>query len=399
MEAAKRGAAALEAGKYDDAITEYTAALRTLPTAVDYFLKRSTAYQRLSPPNYEAALNDAEIAVTLAYKRAKRELIHQTQLRRAIILYLTERYADARFVLELAKKFDPNGKSVPIWEIKIMTKFNSLPGGDERLVTRATENPGIEPSNQQQPSTTASDTSKSVSKPTPKVSEPGRTPASKIKKDWYQSRESVFVSLLAKGVPKDQAVVEIQELSVTVSFPTAAATTYEFSLDPLWAPIDAASSTFQVTPTKVELVLKKKVLGKQWKCLEGIEGEAPPSAATSEEAPETQARTPNIAKAPSYPTSSRHGPKDWDRVASDLTSKPKEAGNEASEYDDLDEGDPANAFFKHLYKSADPDTRRAMMKSYVESNGTVLSTNWDEVKRKKTETSPPDGLEAKKWDE
>jgi len=34
----------------------------------------------------------------------------------------------------------------------------------------------------------------------------------------------------------------------------------------------------------------------------------------------------------------------------------------------------------------------------VESNGTVLSTNWKEVGTKKVEGSPPDGMELKKWE-
>lgn len=67
--------------------------------------------------------------------------------------------------------------------------------------------------------------------------------------------------------------------------------------------------------------------------------------------------------------------------------------------DDEEEGDAVNFFFKKLYKDADPDTRRAMMKSYVESNGTALSTNWSQVGQGKVETSPPDGLVAKKWNE
>ena len=32
----------------------------------------------------------------------------------------------------------------------------------------------------------------------------------------------------------------------------------------------------------------------------------------------------------------------------------------------------------------------AMMKSYQESNGTALSTSWDEVKKGRVETKPPD---------
>jgi len=39
-----------------------------------------------------------------------------------------------------------------------------------------------------------------------------------------------------------------------------------------------------------------------------------------------------------------------------------------------------------------------MMKSYIESNGTALSTNWEEVGKGKVETSPPEGMTAKKWD-
>ncbi len=38
-----------------------------------------------------------------------------------------------------------------------------------------------------------------------------------------------------------------------------------------------------------------------------------------------------------------------------------------------------------------------MMKSYQESGGTVLSTNWEDVGKKKVEVSPPDGMIAKKW--
>ena len=110
---------------------------------------------------------------------------------------------------------------------------------------------------------------------------------------------------------------------------------------------------------------------------------------------------PIPAKAPAYPTSSKTGPKDWDKIVSSSSSKPKspddpDAGPEEDDLEDAG-GDPANAFFKKLFKGSSPEVQRAMMKSYTESNGTALSTNWEEVSKGKVETSPPDGMEARKW--
>jgi len=34
-----------------------------------------------------------------------------------------------------------------------------------------------------------------------------------------------------------------------------------------------------------------------------------------------------------------------------------------------------------------------------ESGGTVLSTNWEDIKKQKTEIKPPDGMEFKKYEQ
>ncbi len=38
-----------------------------------------------------------------------------------------------------------------------------------------------------------------------------------------------------------------------------------------------------------------------------------------------------------------------------------------------------------------------MNKSFFESGGTVLSTNWKDISSKTTEVKPPDGVEFKKY--
>ena len=108
MDAVTRGEAALKAGNYVDAIKHYTDAIKQSPGAATHYLKRSIAYQRTS--KFSEALHDAEEAVILAVKRAKRELIAQAQLRRGIALYNLEQYGDASYCFGLAKKLDPNEK-------------------------------------------------------------------------------------------------------------------------------------------------------------------------------------------------------------------------------------------------------------------------------------------------
>ena len=410
MDQASRGAAALNAGKFDEAIQEYTAAITVNSNSPDYFVKRSTAYQRASPPQYEAALSDADTAVVLAHKRAKRELIAQAQLRRAIVLFCLERYGDAQFVLQVVRKLDEKEKTLPIWENKVKQKLKALSEGDDKAKVTVEELPKIEA-----PKSSSTQTSQAtVAIPT--ASKPvEQTPPNKIKHDWYQNNEKVYFTLLAKGVPKEQATIQIAEQSISISFPTVTGSTFEYSLDPLFTQISPSESTYNITPNKVELVLKKATPGIKWSKLEGTEAPTTSSndAGTSSDPVKRAVLSPE-AKAPAYPTSSKSGPKDWDALAQELSRRPKAKASDADadvgagdgdggepewEDDDLDvEGDPASGFFKKLFRNADDDTKKAMMKSYQESGGTVLSTNWSEVSKKRVEVSPPDGMEEKKWD-
>ena len=59
------------------------------------------------------------------------------------------------------------------------------------------------------------------------------------------------------------------------------------------------------------------------------------------------------------------------------------------EVETLDGDDGLNKMFQDLYRDADDDQRRAMMKSFVESNGTVLSTDWADVGEKFVEPQAP----------
>jgi len=403
MDHAKRGAEALTASRYADAVDAYTQAIKSSPNSPDYHIKRSTAYQRSSPPEYAAALADAERAVTLARERAKRELIIQAQLRRAIALYGLERYGDAKFVFEIVKGLDSKEKTLGIWEGKVQLKLKDLSEDDARAKVTVTEVPSVTASAAsppvEAPAHTAAPSSECAAKAASQPTAPAQTPIGKIRHDWYQNHDNVIFTLLAKGVPKEGTVIDIQERSLAISFPVATGSTFEFSLDPLYARIDVSQSRFSVLSTKVEITLRKAQPGQKWHALESNE----PAGASEAVAPTISPPVAPTSSGPVYPSSSRSGPKNWDKLADELTAKKaKRDGAKGTKDDDdwdyeKEDGDEVNSFFKKLYAGADSDTRRAMTKSFLESNGTALSTNWADVGKKTVPTQPPDGVEAKPW--
>jgi len=418
MDQAARGASALAAGDFKSAVSHYTDAICSNPQAVDYYIKRSTACARSSPVDHESALKDAETAVVLATKRAKRELIAQAQLRRGVALFGLERWADAKQCFQWVKKLNEKEKTLAMWDMKIEIKLKGLEAGDDRAKLTAKEMPDVEipasspvKDTEQKEEVKPSNGESAGAKATPPAPQPEgvQTPASKIRHEWFQQPDNVIVILFAKGIPKAKASVEIKQRSLDISFPLPTGSDFNLSLEPLFAKIDAAASSCKIMSTKAEFTLKKATPGQKWSSLEGseaVDAESTKTNTDDDKAGETKhaALTDRPSNTgPAYPTSSKSGPKNWDRLANDLTKKPKKESSAGAEEDDDDgvpdddEGDPVNGFFKKLYKGADDDTRRAMMKSYQESNGTALSTNWGEVGKGTVETTPPDSMEAKKW--
>ncbi|KAF1968751.1 SGS-domain-containing protein [Bimuria novae-zelandiae CBS 107.79] len=390
MEQAARGAAALSASKYDEAIEHYTKAIEQNPGAVDYYIKRSTAHQRSS--KYTKALADAEKAVVLAHKRARRELIKDSQLRRGIALFFLGQYANAQFVLDIVKAMDEKEKTLAIWESKIAKKMETIPEDDERRKATVLKVPEVEvdttPVAKKSDESASKAPTSDVKPLTDGISKPSTTPATpteKPKHDWYQTNESVTFTLLAKNVPKDKTTIEIEKDSLDITYPLANGNDFNYSLLPFFADVDPAHSTYRITPTKIEVVLKKAQPGQRWKTLKG-EPKRSGMEETLEVGTAPAKPTKLVEAVPSYPTSSKTGVKNWDKVAA------ADLGDE-DEY----EGDETSRFFKHLYKGAGEDAQRAMMKSYQESGGTVLSTDWSNVGSKFIAPEPPEGMEEKKY--
>ena len=100
--------------------------------------------------------------------------------------------------------------------------------------------------------------------PTAAVPKGVQTSASKIRHEWYQTNDSVIVTLYCKGIPKDKATVELKQNSLEVSFPLPTGSDYQFSLDPLFSNIDHMKSYFKIMSTKAEFTLMKSTPGQKW---------------------------------------------------------------------------------------------------------------------------------------
>jgi suppressor of G2 allele of SKP1 len=186
--------------------------------------------------------------------------------------------------------------------------------------------------------------------------------------DWYQNTEFVFLSILKKKI-KGEAAISMGPDCINISF-----TTGEKFIVHLAHSINSEDSSFTQTDKKVELKLKKQEAGIVWDILSKEQASEKPKEAR-----------------PVYP-SSNPNKKNWEEV--DKNCK-KDLATEKDE-----ENDAMNSLLKKIYSGADEETRRAMIKSYQTSNGTVLSTSWGDVRDKDYEgkdyVSPPDHFIAKK---
>ncbi|NXX91910.1 SGT1 protein, partial [Centropus bengalensis] len=191
--------------------------------------------------------------------------------------------------------------------------------------------------------------------------------------DWYQTESHVIVTIMIKNAQKDDVSVQFSEKEMNASVRLPSGEDYNLKLVLLHS-IVPEQSTFKVLSTKVEIKLKKPE-AVRWEKLEG-QGDSPK---LKQFTPDTQHL---------YPSSS-HYTRNWDKLVVEIKEEEK---NEKLE------GDAAlNKLFQQIYSDGTDEVKRAMNKSFMESGGTVLSTNWSDVGKRKVEVNPPDDMEWKQF--
>lgn len=200
------------------------------------------------------------------------------------------------------------------------------------------------------------------------------------KYQYYQNDKFMTIAVLEPGITESDVHVNFGTKQLTVIM-RKQGIDFTVIANALYTEIDVEKSKVVFKDEKVLVKLKKESEKYEWHELFGKNEQFKPTI---------------LKPKPAEPAGQKNRPyasaKDWDKVEKVLTEEEK---------NEKPEGDSAmNKFFQSIYANASDETRRAMVKSYQTSGGTVLSCNWDEVKEKdyEKERVAPKGMEWKNWE-
>ncbi|KAK8521251.1 hypothetical protein V6N13_077370 [Hibiscus sabdariffa] len=339
---------------FELAVDLYSQAIEQNPRKAELYADRAQANIKLN--NLPEAVADSSRAIELDPSMSK------AYLRKATACMKLEEYQTAKAALEAGAALAPGesrfSKLIIECEERIAEESGELP---KQAPEEATAN--VVPV-------------KAVPSDPVTVAAPAKP---SYRHEFYQKPEEVVITIFAKGIPRECVKVDYGEQILSVAINAPGKDAYHFQ-PRLFGKIIPDKCRYDVLSTKIEIRLAKAE-PIHWTSLEYSREAAVPQRINVSSVTANQR--------PAYPSSK---PKrvDWDKIEAQVKKEEKD--------EQLDGDAGLNKFFREIYQDADEDARRAMQKSFVESNGTVLSTNWKEVGVKKVEGSPPDGMELKKWE-
>lgn len=196
----------------------------------------------------------------------------------------------------------------------------------------------------------------------------------KVRYDWYQNTTDVVLTIYMKRIKKEDLTINYAKNSIwgTIRISDQEVINIKFNVSHEIIP---NKCSFRITPFKIEIYLRKSKLF-TWKNLQS-------DAKQSKTIP---AKVSDYSAAPAYPIWRRN------KECSVVKEQLKE---ESSQIPDDDY--TLIQLLQEVYERGSDEVKKAMNKSFTESKGTVLSTDWEEIGRGEVEVRPPDGVEFKKW--
>jgi len=354
--------------EFDEAVRLYTAALEIDPKNYNALVRRSQTFCKLK--QFERAAMDAQKAIDIDPERCI------AYHRKAEACFGNDEYSSALKAAKEALKHGPSAKEQKEMQILLEKCQAELAEekDEEEDAMKDDSKPAKEEPKESNPPPAATAAAETAAAAVLSAAAPPVKAGPKVRHDWLQNNDAVTITLYVKSHDRRDVSVEFEKRTASVTIKMA--DNHEFSMEwELFDEIVPEKSTYSTLNTKVELRLVKAHPGAQWRTL------------TEDAADDSSASRPTPPS--SAPTSSKNGPKDWDKLVKEAEAEePEPKGDEA-----------LDALFKQIFANGTDDQRRAMIKSYTESGGTVLSTNWEEVKQKHVDGAAPKGQVMHRWDE
>mmetsp|Transcript_3312 Transcript_3312/g.4452 ORF Transcript_3312/g.4452 Transcript_3312/m.4452 type:complete len:346 (+) Transcript_3312:163-1200(+) len=328
---------------YEGAVSFFTKAIDSDSSNALYYDKRASAFLALK--RYKDALNDENKAIEINAD------VPHFHLRKGLALFSLEEYASSQNALREAQSKNNTAKQ------KLSTKAaKQIETWLRKCSAELEEEQGAEVPKVAEKEAVQTEKPKPINVPSASLPVNGSVPSGvipsnkKIRHEYYQSFSHVTFSVLAKGCSLDDVKVDIGPTYCMVTVNRDGKEEYSKTFE-LYGDVIPDSSSYKVTRSKIEIKLKKSADGVQWPDLE-----------------KKVVAEPKVASA----YASR---RNWEEIDKQLKQEEEE---------DKPQGEEAlNHLFRNIYKDASDETRRAMVKSFQTSGGTVLSTNWDEVSKKR----------------
>ncbi|CAK82075.1 unnamed protein product (macronuclear) [Paramecium tetraurelia] len=326
---------------------QYEQALQLL-VSDDYetLVTKSLVQQHLG--QYDDAFSTLDKAIQLSSDRS------EAYYRKGLINFVIGKIQQAKLDLQKSLELNPNHKETQQQLLKC------------ELELKNTNQPAQEKVTQQL-------------KQIPKNSEADRTDcysaSGKLMYRWYQTDLKVGIEIHHALPNSADLKYQFEKQKLQLSFPIGQGNNFELDLE-LFDEIIPETSKAKVGLNSIEIIMDKKDKTLNWGALQKkVE----------------QQQQIHIVEQAAYPSSSKKK-KDWSKIDKEIE---EDINKHKEEYGE----DPLNSLFQQIYQNGDDNTKKAMIKSMQGSRGTVLSTNWDEVKTKDYESkdrpSPPKGQEYK----
>jgi len=372
--------------QFEEAGESYDKAIELDPTNARYYLHRAS--NKIKLEDYLEAIPDCEKSLELKPDQ------HKPWERKGTAYFEMDEFESALESFEKAKELGNKHCDLMIRKCKVELKQEEAPKKRKKkkqpkqttTTTTTTTTATVDSDDNDDKDSDDTDEDSDLEgitgdswHPKPKVQLPKPEKKPKIRLDWCQSFKKLTITIFVKNMKKEDVSVTCEDQKIHCKLTTPDGEEFDRTWH-LWGRVKPHKMSYSVVKPKVEIVVPKKTKG-DWESLEDKVHEKKNKSSVRRQNMHTEYTQQKDKKSVDY----------WNKLDQEMKKEEEELKPEGQ--------DAMDKLFKQIYRDATPETRRAMMKSYQTSGGTVLSTNWDEVGKTDYEKNitPPKGMELRHY--